>query len=288
MYKNLTNTQIVLIVVIILIVLYLLFNWSDNSYEGLTNVSAPNSTLYAGNSMGANRATCGGWKNKRAQLQAKSNASAQALANAQAQSQANAQAVANFNAQAAMNGQDINSANQSAMNQATGNATATSTPTGSARFPRATAAWNRYQSSDHPVATGAGAWASRRNSDAGMPMPAGMTAQTVQQAQPAQPAQPMAQPQERFRLYNFYTNWCGYSKSFMPVWKQIESYYNNSPVAVYTLDADDASNKALANKWNISGYPTVVLETPTQTIQYSGARDLQSITSFVNQQIAGQ
>jgi thiol-disulfide isomerase/thioredoxin len=287
MYKNLTGTQIALIVVVIIIVLYLLFGWNNDSYEGLTNVTAPNSALYAGTPAGSNTNSCSNVavKNRlkalqarRAQLQAKANANSQAntqaIANLNAQiaavpvynqatlnqmaSNQNAQAVANLNAQMAMN-QNV-SATSSPMANASSRASWVNSVAN--KHPKLASAWNRFQQNQVD--------------------PQQLQSQSQLQYQQSQPLQ----PQENYRLYNFYTNWCGYSRSFMPVWKQIETYYDNSPVSVYTLDADDAANKQLASKWNIDGYPTVILETPNGITKYSGPRDLQSITNFVNQMIS--
>ena len=58
----------------------------------------------------------------------------------------------------------------------------------------------------------------------------------------------------------FYTTWCPYCKQTMPVWQEFASQWNGKTKNGYmiiTSELDCDQNEAVANKYNVQGYPTI-------------------------------
>lgn len=71
--------------------------------------------------------------------------------------------------------------------------------------------------------------------------------------------------------------WCGHCKAFKPIWEELPSKIKN--VNFKTLDSN--TNKEEIEKYDISGYPSLVLENGDKKIKYEGKRDVESIKKFV-------
>lgn len=95
--------------------------------------------------------------------------------------------------------------------------------------------------------------------------------------------QPMKNAQTPFVLYNFYTNWCGHSQRLMPVWANVEKHLaNDQSVTVMALDCDIDENNNMAQIFGVKGYPTIILQTPTENFMYDGPRTVEDIIKFYN------
>ena len=57
-------------------------------------------------------------------------------------------------------------------------------------------------------------------------------------------------------VLEFYTDWCHVCKEFEPVWSSTQSKV--SGVQFHRYNAEDASNAALVQKYNVHAYPTLV------------------------------
>ena len=108
--------------------------------------------------------------------------------------------------------------------------------------------------------------------------------QTVERIQPMQPMQPMRQRlpnntnQPVLKLY--YTNWCGWSKKFLPVWNQLKTFKKLN-IPMEKIDCE--KNKEQCN--GIPGFPYVVLETRNKRIEYKGNRTARDIENFVKNNV---
>ena len=78
-------------------------------------------------------------------------------------------------------------------------------------------------------------------------------------------------------LYLFKAEWCGHCTRFKPIWKDLQSNYNEIKYNEYDADID----KNIMKKLNIQGYPTIMIKHNNKMIQYSGDRDKSSIINFV-------
>ena len=78
-------------------------------------------------------------------------------------------------------------------------------------------------------------------------------------------------------LYLFKADWCGHCKNFKPTWANLKSNYNK--VKYNEFDADKDHN--IIKKFNISGYPTIMLKHNNKMIEYNGNRDKDSILEFI-------
>lgn len=81
-------------------------------------------------------------------------------------------------------------------------------------------------------------------------------------------------------LILFKADWCGHCNNFKPVWNKIQNTLNNQ-VNIKTYDADTSTHKSHFEKYNVQGFPTLILVHNNKIIEYSGSRDLESITDFV-------
>jgi len=74
----------------------------------------------------------------------------------------------------------------------------------------------------------------------------------------------------------YYTNWCGWSKKFLPVWNQVDKLQQ---IRIPMEKIDCEKNKEQCN--GIPGFPYVVLEKNKERIEYKGNRTAKDIVNFV-------
>ena len=74
----------------------------------------------------------------------------------------------------------------------------------------------------------------------------------------------------------YYTNWCGWSKKFLPVWNQLDKLQQ---IRIPMEKIDCEKNKEQCN--GIPGFPYVVLEKNKERIEYKGNRTAKDIVNFV-------
>jgi len=79
-------------------------------------------------------------------------------------------------------------------------------------------------------------------------------------------------------LYLFKADWCGHCNRFKPTWNDLKSNYNK--IKYNEFDADE--NKDIMKKFNIKGFPTIMLKHDNKMIEYNGDRDINSILTFIN------
>ena len=83
-------------------------------------------------------------------------------------------------------------------------------------------------------------------------------------------------------LYLFKADWCGHCNAFKPVWKNLKSKLE-SKIKMITYDSKEHAKEI--KDFNISGYPTIILMNNKNAIEYSGPRNEQALTDFINKYI---
>lgn len=92
-------------------------------------------------------------------------------------------------------------------------------------------------------------------------------------------------PSDKAYLYFFYTNWCGFSQKAMPEWTKLEEeleqtpYFGNTRVVPARIDAQ--KERSMATLYEVSGYPTILLETSDGIRPYEGRRTSAELYRFL-------
>jgi len=98
--------------------------------------------------------------------------------------------------------------------------------------------------------------------------------------------------QEHFDNYQpvtlklFYADWCGHCKRFKPVFDtQLPQLIQRKrlPCKLMAINADQQPQ--LVQKYNIKGFPTMILEKNGRLIEYNGDRTVRDIESFISKNL---
>ena len=85
-------------------------------------------------------------------------------------------------------------------------------------------------------------------------------------------------------LYFFYTTWCPHCKKSMPVWQSLKGELDGKEikgVTVNFIEVDCDKDAALAEKYNVQGYPTIKLVKGNQVIEYDAKPDKDTLMEFL-------
>ncbi|KAL0438106.1 UNVERIFIED_CONTAM: protein disulfide-isomerase [Sesamum latifolium] len=92
----------------------------------------------------------------------------------------------------------------------------------------------------------------------------------------------------KFLVVEFYAPWCGHCKKLTPEYEKAASILskNDPPVFLAKFDANNELNKAIANDFEIRGYPTLkILRYGGSVVQeYKGPRDADGIVTYLKKQ----
>ena len=89
-----------------------------------------------------------------------------------------------------------------------------------------------------------------------------------------------------YTIVEFYAPWCGHCKSLAPEWAAAAGKTRklNPPVILAKVDADKHS--ALAQKYDVSGYPTIKIFKGLDKVEdYDGPREAKGIVKFVKEAV---
>ena len=80
------------------------------------------------------------------------------------------------------------------------------------------------------------------------------------------------------KIVYFYMNGCGHCKDFSPTW---DKFVKISPISTYKFESNDA--KTLIKKYNVSGFPTIVLLDEKNNLikTFNGERTVDALKQFV-------
>jgi protein disulfide-isomerase-like protein len=84
----------------------------------------------------------------------------------------------------------------------------------------------------------------------------------------------------------FYADWCGHCKKLMPTWDKIgEELDENSPVVLAKFDcsksAEDKNQQQVMKKYNVKGFPTILLFENGKVKEFEQERNEENIKSFL-------
>lgn len=86
---------------------------------------------------------------------------------------------------------------------------------------------------------------------------------------------------EKKNLLYFYSPQCKYCEMFDPTWNMLIKKYQKSNVILKKFDATKLENTNLTKKYQIQGYPTILLETK-KIKEYEGNRKYDDIVEFID------
>jgi len=89
------------------------------------------------------------------------------------------------------------------------------------------------------------------------------------------------------KIFNFNTEWCGWSKRFQPEWNSFMDYVKNpnnnlTHIQAFDVKCDNENNKNICEKYRVPGYPYVIIEVNDTRISYEGERTKDALISYVS------
>jgi thiol-disulfide isomerase/thioredoxin len=91
-------------------------------------------------------------------------------------------------------------------------------------------------------------------------------------------------PTEIVTLYFFYTDWCPHCKKSKPIWNSLKEELENKEfkgVNINFVEVDCDKEPALAEKFNVQGYPTIKLVKGNQIIEYDAKPSRDTLMEFL-------
>lgn len=82
-------------------------------------------------------------------------------------------------------------------------------------------------------------------------------------------------------LHLFKAEWCGHCQHFKPIWDALQND-KTMQQKVSFVEHDGDKDKSSFKKYEVSGFPTIILETKNKTIEYVGNRDADGLIDFIN------
>lgn len=90
-------------------------------------------------------------------------------------------------------------------------------------------------------------------------------------------------------MYLFYTNWCPHCKTAKPVWDDFKEYIetkgHSSGVNVNFIEVDCEQDRETAEKFNVSGYPTIKLLYNGSVIEYDAKPVKENLQQFLDESL---
>lgn len=80
-------------------------------------------------------------------------------------------------------------------------------------------------------------------------------------------------------MVKFFQPWCGHCTSMKPAWDEVSA---NAHSSVFVADVNCSDQADLCQENGVQGYPTIKVYNGGEVTDYSGGRDVDSLTSFVD------
>jgi hypothetical protein len=91
----------------------------------------------------------------------------------------------------------------------------------------------------------------------------------------------------KIKVFNFNTSWCGWSRRFQPEWDQFSSRVKTDPklahIDALDVKCDDSANESMCEKYQVPGYPFVVIEVDGKRTQYDGERTADALVKYLTE-----
>lgn len=91
----------------------------------------------------------------------------------------------------------------------------------------------------------------------------------------------------KIKVFNFNTSWCGWSKRFQPEWEEFSKRVKSNPklshVEALDIKCDDDKNELMCEKYEVPGYPFIIVEINNKRTQYNGERTADALIKHVLQ-----
>lgn len=87
-------------------------------------------------------------------------------------------------------------------------------------------------------------------------------------------------------VYYFYVDWCPHCKKARPIWNQLKNEMptvNGRTINYFEIDCEDTDNggRQTANKFEVTGYPTIKMVNNKQIIEYDAKPELDTLKQFI-------
>ncbi len=85
---------------------------------------------------------------------------------------------------------------------------------------------------------------------------------------------------DKIDLLLFKAEWCGYCKSFLPVWNSLQQMpqFNNK---FNFITYEETVDKSKMKDFNIDGYPTLKYKKDNKYLDYKGPREMEHMIEFL-------
>jgi hypothetical protein len=91
---------------------------------------------------------------------------------------------------------------------------------------------------------------------------------------------------QKIKVYNFNTRSCGWSVKFQPQWDLFMEHLQQDPtlgfIEAYDVKCDESNNLSMCQKYNVPGFPYVVIEANGEYIEYPGNRTAVDIINHIH------
>jgi thiol-disulfide isomerase/thioredoxin len=86
------------------------------------------------------------------------------------------------------------------------------------------------------------------------------------------------------KVFNFNTEWCGWSRRFQPEWDNFSTQVKSNPglahVEALDVKCDSSANEAMCENYQVPGYPFVVIEVDGKRTHYKGERTADALVKY--------
>ena len=89
---------------------------------------------------------------------------------------------------------------------------------------------------------------------------------------------------DNIKIYNFNTEWCGWSKRFQPEWDEFTKRVNSDRklnIEVLDVKCDNKNNESMCEKFEVSGFPSVIAEVNGKRHHYKGSRTAGALMEYI-------
>lgn len=84
-------------------------------------------------------------------------------------------------------------------------------------------------------------------------------------------------------LYYFYTTWCPHCKNSSPIWNEFKEEVGDTfnDININYIEVDCDKDVDIADKFNVSSYPTIKLEYNNKIVEYDAKPNKETLKEFL-------